>query len=191
METIKMKPELLDRDRSVLVVIDIQERLFPHVYQHRQMLVRVELLLEAARVMQIPVLLTEQYPKGLGRTIEEIRRAVPDAAPMEKMDFSCVPAPGFREAVSFFNRDQILLAGIETHVCVAQTALDLASQGESVFVVADATASRRELDAQTALKRLRSSGLTIVTSESVVFEWLRRAGTDEFRALQPKLKDLA
>ena len=183
-----MKPELLDRNRSVLVVIDIQERLFPHVFQNRQMLVRVELLLEAARVMQIPVLLTEQYPKGLGRTIEEISKAIPDTAPLEKMDFSCVPAPGFREALKFYHRDQILLAGIETHVCVTQTALDLASQGESVFVVADATASRRELDAQLALERLSRSGLTVVTAESVVFEWLRRAGTDEFRAMQPKLK---
>jgi len=185
-----MKPELLDRNRSVLVVIDIQERLFPHVFQNRQMLVRVELLLEAARVMQIPVLLTEQYPKGLGRTIDEISKAIPDTAPLEKMDFSCVPAPGFREALKFYHRDQILLAGIETHVCVAQTALDLASQGEGVFVVADATASRRELDAQLALERLSSSGLTVLTAESVVFEWLRRAGTDEFRALQPKLKTL-
>ena len=183
-----MKPELLDRNRSVLVVIDIQERLFPHVFQNRQMLVRVELLLEAARVMQIPVLLTEQYPKGLGRTIEEISKAIPDTAPLEKMDFSCVPAPGFREALKFYHRDQILLAGIETHVCVTQTALDLASQGESVFVVADATASRRELDAQLALERLSRSGLTVVTAESVVFEWLRRAGTDEFRAMQLKLK---
>ena len=106
------------------------------------------------------------------------------------MDFSCVPAPGFCDRLSALHRDQIVLTGIETHVCVAQTALDLSAQGEHVFVVADATASRRPLDAQTALQRLERNGLTIVTAESVVFEWLRRAGTEEFKALQSKLKAL-
>ena len=155
------------------------------------MLSRVDLLLTAASLMEVPLLLTEQYPKGLGSTIEQIRKVLPDVQPLEKIDFSCVPAEGFREKLSSFDRDQILLAGIETHVCVAQTALDLASQGESVFVVADATSSRRSLDAQIALQRLNQSGLTLVTAEAVIFEWLRRAGTEEFKALQPKLKALA
>lgn len=185
-----MKSELLDRTRSALVLIDFQERLFPHVYEHQRVLSRIDLLLYAAKLMQVPVLLTEQYPKGLGRTIEEIRQVLPETQPLEKMDFSCVPAPGFLEALSAFRRDQIVLAGIETHICVAQTALDLSSQGEDVFVVADATSSRRPLDAQTALERLDRNGLTIITAESVVFEWLRRAGTEEFKALQPKLKAL-
>jgi isochorismate hydrolase len=154
------------------------------------MLARVDLLLAAASLMDVPLLLTEQYPKGLGATIEQIRKVLPEVQPLEKIDFSCVPAQGFREKLSSFDRDQILLAGIETHVCVAQTALDLASQGESVFVVADATSSRRPLDAQIALQRLNQSGLTLVTAEAVIFEWLRRAGTDEFKALQPKLKEL-
>jgi len=185
-----MNPELLDRNRSVLVLIDIQERLFPHVHEHERVLARVELLLAAAGLMRIPLLLTEQYPKGLGSTVEEIRKILPDLQPFEKMDFSCVPARGFKERLDSIHRDQILLAGIETHVCVAQTALDLASQGESVYVVADATSSRRPLDAQVALDRLRQGGLTLVTAEAVVFEWLRRAGTEEFKALQPKLKAL-
>lgn len=185
-----MKAELLDQNRSVLVLIDIQERLFPHVHDHQKMLTRVDLLLAAASLMRVPLLLTEQYPKGLGNTIEDIRKMLPEVEPLEKMDFSCVPAQGFRERLSSLHRDQIILAGIETHVCVAQTALDLASQGESVFVVADATSSRKPLDAQIALRRLNRSGLILVTAEAVVFEWLRRAGTDEFRALQPKLKAL-
>ena len=186
-----MKPELLDRNRSALVLIDVQERLFPHVHGHEQVLTRMDLLLTAATLLEIPLLLTEQYPKGLGRTIEQIRCALPRVRPLEKVDFSCVPAPGFRQQLSALCRDQVVLAGIETHVCVAQTALDLASQGEKVFVVADATASRRPLDAQIALQRLDQSGLTITTAEAVVFEWLRRAGTEEFKALQPKLKALA
>jgi nicotinamidase-related amidase len=185
-----MKCELLDRARSALVLIDFQERLFPHVCEHERVASRVDLLIFAATLLHVPIVLTEQYPKGLGRTIEEIRQALPEIQPLEKMDFSCVPAPGFRERLSSLGRDQIVLAGIETHICVAQTALDLASQGEYVYVVADATASRRSLDAQTALQRLDRNGLTIITAESVVFEWLRRAGTEEFKALQPKLKEL-
>ncbi len=185
-----MRSELLDRARSALVLIDIQERLFPRVYEHRRVLSRIDLLIFAARLLHVPILLTEQYPKGLGKTIHEIQQALPETQPLEKMDFSCVPAPGFRERLSSLQRDQIVLAGIETHVCVAQTALDLSSQGERVFVVADATASRRPLDAQTALQRLDRNGLTIITAESVVFEWLRRAGTEEFKVLQPKLKEL-
>jgi len=186
-----MKPELLDRNRSALVLIDVQERLFPHVFEHQRVLARMDLLLFAANLLQIPLLLTEQYPRGLGNTIEEIRKVIPKAQPLTKMDFSCVPAPGFKEQLSSLRRDQIVVAGIETHICVAQTALDLASQGERVFVVADATSSRRPLDAQIALQRLDQSGLTVTTAEAVVFEWLRCAGTEEFKAIQPKLKALA
>lgn len=185
-----MKAELLDRDRSVVVVIDIQERLFPHVHEHERMLARVDLILSAAALMKIPVVLTEQYPRGLGATIEEIRRSIPGIQPLTKMDFSCVPAPGFAEKLSSLNRDQVLLTGIETHVCVAQTALDLAATGRNVAVIADATSSRRPLDAQVALQRMDRSGLTVTTAEAVVFEWLRTAGTEEFKALQPKLKAL-
>lgn len=185
-----MKPELLDRNRSILVVIDIQERLFPNVYEYPRVLSRIDLLLSAAKLLQIPLLLTEQYPKGLGNTIEEIRQALPGIQPLTKMDFSCVSASGFKERLASLHRDQVVLAGIETHICVAQTALDLASRGDRVFVAADATSSRRPLDAQIAMRRLEQSGLTITTAEAVVFEWLRRAGTEEFKALQPKLKAL-
>jgi nicotinamidase-related amidase len=185
-----MHPELLDRNRSALVIIDVQERLFPRVYEHARVLARMDLLIYAAKLLQIPLLLTEQYPNGLGNTIEEIRKALPEVLPLTKMDFSCVPAPGFKERLSSLGRDQVVLAGIETHVCVAQTALDLSSQGQKVFVVADATASRRPLDAQIALQRLDRSGLTVTTAEAVFFEWLRRAGTKEFKEIQPKLKAL-
>ncbi len=185
-----MKPELLDRTRSVLLLIDVQERLFPYIYDHERVLTRIDLLLFAAGLMKIPLLVTEQYPKGLGNTIEEIRKLLPKFEPLVKVDFSCVPAPGFRERLSAFERDQLVLTGIETHVCVAQTALELASGGADVFLAADASGSRRPLDAQTALHRLDRNGITISTAESIVFEWLRRAGTEEFKAIQPKLKAL-
>jgi nicotinamidase-related amidase len=185
-----MKPELLDRDRTVLVIIDVQERLFPLVHENQRVLERIDLLLSAAKVLNVPMLLTEQYPKGLGSTLEAVRRIVPEAEPLAKMGFSCVSAPGFKERLSSLRRDQILLAGIEAHICVAQTALDLAAGGEKVFVAADAVSSRRPSDLQFALQRMDRSGLVITTSEAAVFEWLRRAGTEEFKALQPKIKAL-
>jgi nicotinamidase-related amidase len=185
-----MKPELLDRNRTVLVLIDVQERLFPSMHENQRMLERIDLLLSAAKLLNVPLLLTEQYPKGLGNTLEAIRRILPEVQPLVKMDFSCASAPGFKERLSSLRRDQILLAGIETHVCVAQTALGLASGGEKVFVAADATSSRRSSDAQIALQRLDRCGLAITTAEAAVFEWLRRAGTEEFKLLQPKIKAL-
>jgi nicotinamidase-related amidase len=185
-----MKAELLDRDRTVLVLIDVQERLFPTIHENQRMLERIDLLLSAAKLLGVPLLLTEQYPKGLGNTLEAVRRMLPEVQPLAKTGFSCVSAPGFKERLSSLRRDQILLAGIETHVCVAQTALELASGGENVFVAADATSSRRLSDAQIALRRLDRCGLAITTAEAAVFEWLRRAGTEEFKSLQPKIKAL-
>jgi nicotinamidase-related amidase len=186
-----MKSEMLEKDRSTLLVIDVQDRLFPHIHERQSMLVRIDLLISAAKLMNIPVLATEQYPKGLGKTIAEISRVIPDVQPLEKVDFSCLPAPGFKDRLASLQRRQVILTGIETHVCVTQTALDLIAHGEEVFVVADATGSRRALDAETALRRLDHAGAVIMTAESVVFEWLRRAGTDVFKALQPNLKALA
>lgn len=185
-----MKCELLDRDRSALVCIDFQERLFPHVQEPQRVLSRVDLLLSAAKLLGVPLLVTEQYPRGLGPTIEPIRRAFPDLRPVEKMDFSCAASAAFLERFAALHRDQIVLSGIETHICVAQTALGLVSRGENVLVVADATASRRNLDAQTALHRLDQAGIPLVTAEAVVFEWLRRAGTAEFKAIQAKVKGM-
>ncbi len=185
-----MTKELLDRNRSALVIIDVQEKLFPHVHDPQRLLARIDLLISAAKLLGVPLLVTEQYPKGLGSTIAEIRQALPEFNPLPKNDFSCVPAPGFKERLAALHRDQLVVAGIEAHICVAQTALDLASHGEKVIVVADGVSSRRPLDAEIALRRLEQSGLTLSTAEAVVFEWLRRAGTDEFKAIQPKLKAL-
>jgi nicotinamidase-related amidase len=185
-----MKPGLLDQNNSVLLLIDVQERLFPHIHAKQEMLLRIDLLLSAANLLKVPVLATEQYPKGLGKTILKIQHLIPDIQPLEKMDFSCLPAPGFKDRLAALERRQIVVTGIETHVCVTQTVLDLVAHGDEVFVVADATGSRRQQDAETALRRLEKRGAVILPAESVVFEWLRRAGTEPFKALQPKLKSL-
>ncbi len=186
-----MVPELLSRDSSVLVVIDVQENLLPHIHEHDRLLRRLDLLLAAVRTMGIPVVLTEQYPRGLGPTVEKVRQAIPGCDPLSKMEFSCASGPGFADRLAVLKRTQIVLVGIEAHVCVAQSALELAGQGQHVYVVADATGSRRPFDAETAMRRLQSSGVVVTTAEAVVFEWLRRAGGEEFKALQQKIKELA
>jgi nicotinamidase-related amidase len=183
-----MLAELLDRDRSTLVIIDVQEKLFPHVHEYERLLARIDLLIAGAKLMGVPILLTEQYPKGLGATIPQIRELIPEIQPLSKIDFSCAAVDGFREQLAALRRDQIILTGIEAHICVAQTALDLTHKGERVIVAADAVSSRRPYDLKIALGRLKQSGLMLSTAESIVFEWLRRAGTNEFKALQPKLK---
>jgi nicotinamidase-related amidase len=185
-----MKTELLERERSALVVIDVQERMLPHVYDHERVLSRIDLLLSAAACMKIPVILTEQYPKGLGSTVQAILNAFPDIQPLEKEHFSCVPAPGFMERLNMLHRDQVVLAGVETHICVNQTAFELASKGKNVFVATDATSSRRIADYQVGLQRLGQRGITLLPAEAAVFEWLRCSGTDEFKDLQHKLKPL-
>jgi len=185
-----MIAELLDRDRSVLVIIDVQEKLFPHVHEYERVLTRIDLLITGAKLMGIPMLLSEQYPKGLGATIPQVLEMIPGVQPFIKTDFSCAAAQGFKEQLTSLHRDQVILAGIEAHICVAQTALDLTHKGERVIVVADAVSSRRPFDAKIALDRLKQSELMLSTAEAVVFEWLRRAGTEEFKAIQPKLKAL-
>ncbi|MFV2093226.1 MAG: isochorismatase family protein, partial [Hyphomicrobiales bacterium] len=150
-------------------------------------------LLQSATMLEIPVLISEQYPKGLGSTVPDIVSAAPSAQIFAKMTFSCARDPALTEAVKVLrtgNRNQIIICGIEAHVCVAQTALDLVASGAEVFVVADAVASRRPSDMHAALERFRSAGISIVTSEMVVFEWLEKAGTDEFKAVSGLLKPL-
>lgn len=187
-----MKPMLLDRARSILVIVDVQEKLLPAISGSGRLLGRLNLLLEAARTLGVPVLVTEQYPKGLGPTVEPLRRNLPAGTmTMEKTSFSCSAAPGFRDRLAATGRDQVVIAGIEAHVCVMQTAIELAADpARPVFVVADAVSSRRPEDARSALDRMRAAGIAILPAESTVFEWLRDAAHPVFKALQPALKAL-
>ncbi len=184
-----MRTELLDRARSVLVVVDVQERLMPAIHEAPRLLRRIELLAKAARALGVPAILTEQYPQGLGPTVAAVKAALPDGVePVVKIDFSCAGVPAFAARLAAAGREQLVLAGVEAHVCVAQTALEFVATGKRVFLVADATGSRRPEDRAVALRRIERAGVTVTTAEAVVFEWLRRAGTAEFKALQPLLK---
>lgn len=185
-----MRADLISRDASVLVIVDVQERLLPAIHEGAAALARMLLLLQTAALLKVPVIVTEQYPKGLGPTVAAVRAAVPAFTPVEKLEFSCAPVPRFAQMLRALNRPQVIVAGIETHVCVGQTALDLAAAGSRVFVPADATGSRRALDRDAALDRMRDGGVTVTTAEAVAFEWLRCAGTEEFKAVSGFLKQV-
>jgi len=173
---------LMQRDRSSRLLIDVQERLLGTIANWQRLLERLVWLVRAAQRLGVPVLTSEQYPKGLGPTHAALRTLLPDEMVVGKTDFSCVAAGCFAN-MRGSERPQMILCGIESHVCVLQTAMELKQQGKEVFVVADAVGSRSAGDRDLALQRMRRQGIQIVSREMVVFEWLRRAGTDEFRAI--------
>lgn len=175
----------LRSDDALLVVVDIQERLLPKIEDGQSVAEAAIRLIRAARVLDVPILVTEQYPKGIGPTVGPIREAVGEGLgrPIEKMTFGCGGAPEFVSALAAANRTRVLLVGIEAHVCVQQTALDLLDLGYVPFVCADAVGSRRRIDRDTAIDRMRQAGAVITTTESAIFELAVRAGTESFREL--------
>jgi len=166
----------------------MQDRLVPAMLAPARTLKNATLLIETARELDIPVMLIEQYPKGLGRTVSEIATAAGDSPVFEKLHFSCMEDPAFADAIAAQQRNQIILVGMEAHICVVQTAASLLEAGYEVFVASDATASRSADSEQACLHRLSASGVGIVTSEMVVFEWLGKAGTPAFKKILPKIK---
>lgn len=186
-------PDLLSAGRSRLVVVDMQQRLLTAIDAADAVAARCVALTKAATQLGVPCFATEQNPGKLGPTIDELTAVIPDRR--EKLAFTAagVLDLGVREAglsASAGDRDQVVLCGIETGVCVLQTALDLSAWGWSVAVVADACGSRRPADAAVAIDRMRLSGVQIVTTDMVLFEWVERAGTDPFRGISRLVKDL-
>ena len=173
---------------SVFVVIDMQERLVPAMQAPARTLKNTRLLLAAAQESDVPVLMTEQYPQGLGHTVPDILKAAGNAQIIPKIHFSCMEEDGFRNTFKALGRKQAVLAGMEAHICVVQTAASLIEEGYEVFVVSDATASRTIESENACLQRLSASGVGIVTTEMVVFEWLGKAGTPAFKNLLPHIK---
>jgi nicotinamidase-related amidase len=171
---------LMHRDHSVLLVVDIQERLLPHIHGGQQVLENAIWLVQVARRLGVPVIASEQYPKGIGRTAVGLRELLPESTVAEKLHFSCVAAKCL-DALPGFERRQVVVVGTECHVCVQQTALELKWSGRDVFVAAEAVGSRQPSDKRLALARMRQHGVEIVSREMIAFEWLRQAGTDVFR----------
>jgi nicotinamidase-related amidase len=182
-------PPVLSRANAAVVVIDMQERMLAAIPEdaRARVLKHTSTLLQSARTLGVPVLATEQYSKGLGHTVAEIAAGL-TSAPVEKVSFSCSRTPAFRDALAHTGRRSAILAGVETHVCVLQTALDLTRDGYHVFVPADAVASRRPLDWTTALALLERSGIVVGTTELFLFQLLEVADTDEFRAISKLIK---
>ncbi len=184
-------PNLLDSDNSVLLLVDMQTRLSAvmPVDDAARMASHTQRLLQAAKLLEVPVLVTEQYPQGLGSTQPEISACLPMLTPLfSKTGFSCCAAEGFNQALAATGRQQVVVIGQETHVCVLQTVLELLSQNYQVFVLTDAVCSRQTEHKLYALQRMQQQGATLSCHESVLFEWLRDARHMHFKAISALLR---
>jgi nicotinamidase-related amidase len=178
----------LDRDRTALVVVDVQEGFRKAIPDFERVAQATATLIEGAEAIGIPVIVTEQYPKGLGETAPEVAEHLPEGTePLEKVVFSAADAEGF----DLGGRDQALVCGIETHVCVNQTVLDLLDAGTVVQVAEDAVGSRTEENKRVGLHKMERAGATRTSVETALFELLGRAGTDEFKTVQRLILDYA
>jgi nicotinamidase-related amidase len=176
------------REDSAGLVIDIQERLFPVMHGGEAMLERTRILLEGLKTLELPMLVTEQYPRGLGPTLQPVKEFLDPAGPIEKSAFSCCGEPAFLEGLDALKKRFVIICGIEAHVCVLQTVTDLIERGFLPVVVADCTTSRRIYDKDIALERMRQEGARITTSESILFELARVSGNELFRAISKLVK---
>jgi nicotinamidase-related amidase len=170
-----------------LLVIDVQEKLVPKIPHAHELIRNVALLIDGARQVGVPVQATEQYPRGLGATVPELAARLPERP--DKVAFSCCAVPSVVETLQKQSRSKVVLAGIETHVCVQQTALDLLAQGFQVYIAADAVGSRYAIDHDYALRRMERAGAVLVTSETAVFEWVGGAQHPNFKAISKLIQD--
>ena len=182
--------QLVDVNNSVLLIIDIQTRLCAAMPDgsREQMLTHTNILCEAATSLNVPLLYTEQYPKGLGHTESILQASIGDIKPIEKTCFSCCSTDDFMFTLAQNKQKQVIICGMETHVCVLQTAMQLIDNGYSVFVVEDAVISRHSLHHRNALSRMKKAGIIISNYESVLFEWLRDAKHPAFKLLSKPLR---
>ncbi len=174
--------------RSQVLIVDAQEKLAPALADHAPAVTAMEKLVRGALLVDVPVLASEQYPAGLGITVPPLAALIPPDQRLPKLHFSCQRDVAIRDRLEGEGRMQVVLAGMETHVCVLQTALDLLEAGFAVAVVADAVASRQPDCKKLGLDRMARAGASIVTTEMVLFEWLDKAGTPTFKAMLPLIK---
>ncbi len=181
-------PNLLSAGEAGLIVVDLQEKLVNMVHNRKELIDRCSLLLELAGLCDIPVLLTEHYPQGLGVTVEEIKAHLPSYQPVVKRVFSCCGVEEFTSGVAAMGRRQLLVAGIETHICVNQTVHDLLGLGYEVHVAADACGTRFLPDHLAGLEKMRGAGAVIASAEMAVYELVERADTDLFKQVLKLVK---
>jgi isochorismate hydrolase len=182
----------VQRNMSQILIVDIQDKVLPPIAAKKSIVDNSIRIIKTAQILQIPITVSEEYPQGLGPTVQAVRDHFDaDVALFKKIYFSCMLEDPLRHHIQDHRdnaRGQIIVAGLEAHVCVLQTVLDLITDGFEVFVVADAIGSRAESSKQLAIRRMDKAGAFIVDTEMVMFEWLQRAGNDEFKSLLPLIK---
>ncbi len=178
----------ITKDHTVGLVIDVQERLLPHITGHEVLLKNVETLILGLNALDVPVMVTEQYKKGLGDTVQAIREAIGNFDPMEKMTFSCCDDPQISVRLNSMAIKNVIVCGVESHVCVLQTAIDLLESGFQPVVVEDCISSRKVLDKEIAVRRMNREGVIITSYESILFELARVSGTDTFKTISKLVK---
>ena len=176
------------REEAAAVVIDIQERLLPHIYGGDIVLSNCLKLIEGLKILSVPVIITQQYTKGLGPTVPSIVQMFPQFRFIEKISFSCCEELAFKNEISRLNKTDIILVGIEAHVCVLQTCIDLLAEGKKPVVVEDCVSSRRPEDKRVAIERMRQEGARITRVESLLFELTRVAGNQIFKSISNIVK---
>lgn len=178
----------IEKENSLLLIIDIQEKLFPFIYNNEELKIKTSKLIQGIKTLGINILVTEQYTKGLGFTINPLKGLLQDIHPFEKLSFSCCRENNFLTALENANKKFIIIAGIEAHVCVLQTTLDLLSSGYIPVIVEDCISSRNVNDKIITVERMRSEGTIITTYESILFELLKKAGTPQFKEISKIVK---
>ena len=182
-----MKMRIL-REDTAAVIVDMQERLYPHMAEAAELLRHTEILIHGLKILGIPLVYTEQYPHGLGTTIPEIHALLQGHEAVEKIAFSCCDEPGFMSRLDALNKKFIIIAGIESHVCVLQTCLDLPGGAYVPVIIEDCVSSRRLSDKQSAINRMRQEGALVSSYESILFELCRFAGSDQFKSISKLVK---
>ncbi|ACA58964.1 hydrolase [Candidatus Desulforudis audaxviator] len=178
----------LDKTNAALVIIDIQDRLAAAMKVKNEVIKNCLHLIELSKMLNIPIVVTEQYPKGLGRTLVEIKEQLPVYQPIEKLTFSCCEEPNFLNEIKKLDKMSIILTGMETHICVLQTCIGLLREGFNVHIVRDAVCSRAKENWKTGIEFMRDAGAAITCTETVLFQLLKVAGTEEFKAISKKIK---
>ena len=179
---------LMRAEDSTLLIVDVQERLAPVMSDPRRVISGCALLMRAARRLEVPVNASEQYPRGIGPTVFDLREWLPLEGAIAKLHFSCADEPALLDWLAATGRRQVVMAGIEAHICLLQSAIGLKEKGYEPFVVTDASASRRPENEDAAWRRLGQAGIPTVSVEMVLFEWLRVAGTPAFKELVALVK---
>lgn len=176
------------KEDAVGLIIDLQERLVTHMHERDELIAKNRLLIEGLKLLDVPIVLTEQYPRGLGKTVDGIAQLFTHDIPFEKITFSCCDDAAIRSRLQSLGRKTVIIAGIETHVCVLQTVLDLFDKGMSPVVVEDAVSSRSMSDKQVAIRRIEGMGGRTTTVESLLFELMRTAQHPSFKTISALVK---